>query len=116
MSATGCLRRARRQFSSEFKVIAVRVALDLRIYWSARLMAHCAGITEWQVRKVWQAADLKPHRLKTFKVSRDPQFAEKVIDVVGLYLNPLDPASPRIRHFRTAYRTACLLPSPLFHW
>ena len=57
-------------------------------HWSTRLMARYAGVTQWQVRKVWQAADVKPHRLKTFKLSRDPKFAEKVIDVVGLYLNP----------------------------
>ena len=51
-----------------------------------------AGVTQWQVRQVWQAADVNPHRLKTFKLSRDPQFAEKVIDVGGLYLNPPDNA------------------------
>ena len=61
-------------------------------HWSTRLMARYAGVTQWQVRQVWRAADLKPHRLKTFKLSRDPQFAEKVIDVVGLYLNPPDNA------------------------
>ena len=44
------------------------------------------------MRQVWQAADVNPHRLKTFKLSRDPQFAEKVIDVGGLYLNPPDNA------------------------
>ena len=55
-------------------------------------MARYAGVTQWQVRKVWQAADVKPHRLKTFTLSRDPKFAEKVIDVVGLYLNPPDNA------------------------
>jgi transposase len=61
-------------------------------HWSVRLMAKAAGITTWQVRQIWDAADLKPHRLKTFKISNDPQFAEKVIDVVGLYLNPPDKA------------------------
>ena len=61
-------------------------------HWSTRLMARYAGVTQWQVRQVWQAADVKPHRLKTFKLSRDPQFANKVIDVVGLYLNPPDNA------------------------
>ena len=61
-------------------------------HWSTRLMARYAGVTQWQVRKVWQAADVKPHRLKTFKLSRDPKFAEKVIDMVGLYLNPPDNA------------------------
>ena len=61
-------------------------------HWSTRLMARYASVTQWQVRQVWRAADLKPHRLKTFKLSRDPQFAEKVIDVVGLYLHPPDNA------------------------
>ena len=57
-------------------------------HWSTRLMAKYAGVTQWQVRQVWAAADLKPHRLKTFKISNDPLFAEKVVDVVGLYLDP----------------------------
>jgi transposase len=61
-------------------------------HWSLRLMAKAAGITTWQVRQIWSAADLKPHRLKTFKISNDPEFAEKVVDVVGLYLNPPDNA------------------------
>jgi transposase len=61
-------------------------------HWSVRLMAKAAGITTWQVRQIWEAADLKPHRLKTFKISNDPEFAEKVIDVVGLYMNPPDNA------------------------
>ena len=55
-------------------------------------MARYADVSQWQVRQVWAAADLKPHRIKSFKISRDPQFAEKVIDVVGLYLNPPDNA------------------------
>lgn len=57
-------------------------------HWSLRLMAKHAGVTRWQVQQVWQAADLKPHRIKSFKISQDPQFAEKVADVVGLYLRP----------------------------
>lgn len=61
-------------------------------HWSTRLLADYAGVTQWQVRKVWEAADLKPHRIKTFKISNDPEFAEKVIDVVGLYLDPPDNA------------------------
>ncbi len=55
-------------------------------------MAEYAEVSQWQVRKVWAAADLKPHRIKSFKISNDPEFAEKVIDVVGLYLNPPDNA------------------------
>jgi transposase len=61
-------------------------------HWSVRLMAKTAGISIWQVRQIWEAANLKPHRLKTFKISNDPQFAEKVVDVVGLYMNPPDNA------------------------
>lgn len=57
-------------------------------HWSLRLMAKYTGTTVWQVSQVWQAADLKPHRIQTFKISNDPDFAEKVVDVVGLYMNP----------------------------
>ena len=61
-------------------------------HWSQRLMMKYAGVTQWQVRQVWTAADLRPHRLKSFKISNDPEFAEKVVDVVGLYLRPPDNA------------------------
>lgn len=61
-------------------------------HWSIRLMARYAKVTTWQVRQIWDAADLKPHRIKSFKISNDPQFAEKVVDVVGLYMNPPDNA------------------------
>lgn len=53
-------------------------------HWSIMLMAKYAGVTPWRVRQIWAAADLKPHRLKTFKISNDPLFAEKVTDIVGL--------------------------------
>ena len=61
-------------------------------HWSLRLMAKHVGVTVHQVREIWKAADLKPHRIKSFKISNDPQFAEKVQDVVGLYLDPPDNA------------------------
>ena len=61
-------------------------------HWSAWLMAKYARVTTWQFRQIWAASDLKPHRLKTFKTSNDPHFAEKVINVVGLYLSPPDNA------------------------
>lgn len=57
-------------------------------HWSVQLMAEYAGITTWQVRQIWKTADLKPHRIKTFKISNDPNFADKVIDIVGLYMDP----------------------------
>ena len=61
-------------------------------HWSIRSMAKYAGISTWQVRQIWKSADLRPHRLKSFKISNDPNFAEKVIDIVGLYMNPPDNA------------------------
>jgi len=57
-------------------------------HWSIRLMAKEAGISNWQVQQIWKEAGLKPHLIRSFKISKDPDFAEKVVDVVGLYLNP----------------------------
>jgi transposase len=57
-------------------------------HWSTRSMAEKAGVSEATVRRIWRAHGLKPHLSRTFKVSNDPQFAEKLADVVGLYLNP----------------------------
>jgi transposase len=61
-------------------------------HWSVRTLAENLGIDKSMVHRVWQASGLKPHLAKTFKVSRDKKFAEKVIDVVGLYLNPPEQA------------------------
>jgi transposase len=57
-------------------------------HWSTRTMARAAGISEASVRRIWRAHGLKPHQVGTFKLSRDPQFTEKLEDIVGLYLNP----------------------------
>jgi transposase len=57
-------------------------------HWSTRKMAQRAGVSETTVRRVWRNHGLKPHRIESFKVSRDPKFVEKLEDVVGLYLNP----------------------------
>jgi len=59
-----------------------------RTHWSTRTMAAAMGISEASVRRIWRAHGLKPHRVHTFKLSNDPRFAEKLEDVVGLYLNP----------------------------
>jgi len=56
--------------------------------WSTRSLAKELGCNDTLVQRVWQDNGLKPHRVKTFKVSNDPQFAEKLVDVVGLYLDP----------------------------
>lgn len=63
-----------------------------RTHWSTRLMAKAVGCKQSMVSRVWRDNGLKPHLTKTFKVSNDPQFAEKLVDVVGLYLNPPDRA------------------------
>lgn len=57
-------------------------------HWSCRLMAQAQGVSKNTVNRVWQMHNLKPHLSRTFKLSRDPQFLEKLTDVVGLYLNP----------------------------
>ena len=57
-------------------------------HWSVRTLADTLGIDKSMVQRVWHDSGLKPHLAKTFKVSRDKKFVEKVIDVVGLYLNP----------------------------
>ena len=57
-------------------------------HWSARKMAKAVGVSHRSVQRVWAGAGLKPHRVRTFKLSNDPNFAAKVVDVVGLYVNP----------------------------
>jgi transposase len=57
-------------------------------HWSTRLMAKEMGLHSTQISRIWRAHGLKPHRVKTFKLSRDPRFVEKLRDVVGLYLAP----------------------------
>lgn len=59
-------------------------------HWSTRTLAKELGISKDSVGRVWQAAGLKPHLSKTFKVSNDSRLAEKVVDIVGLYLDPPD--------------------------
>jgi transposase len=57
-------------------------------HWSTRSMAREVGLTQNAVLRIWQAFGLQPHRQKSWKLSKDPQFVDKVRDVVGLYLNP----------------------------
>jgi transposase len=61
-------------------------------HWSCRTMAKQVGVSPATVQRVWAARGLKPHLVKTFKLSNDPRFEEKLIDVVGLYLAPPDNA------------------------
>ena len=61
-------------------------------HWSCRLMAANQGISKSTVSTLWRSHNIKPHRSKTFKLSRDPKFLQKLTDVIGLYLNPPDQA------------------------
>jgi len=61
-------------------------------HWSCRTMAEHVGVSPATVQRIWDARGLKPHRVTTFKLSNDPQFEDKLVDVVGLYLNPPDKA------------------------
>src|ERR1700730_7353149 len=57
-------------------------------HWSCRSMARAHGVSPVTVQRIWSARELKPHRVKTFKLSNDKRFEEKLVDVVGLYLTP----------------------------
>ena len=61
-------------------------------HWSTNSLARELGVSQSRVSRVWRANGLKPHLVRTFKVSNDPRFVEKLIDVVGLYLNPPEKA------------------------
>jgi transposase len=57
-------------------------------HWSTRSLARAVGVSPATVRRIWKRHGLKPHRVRTFKLSNDPHFAEKLEEIVGLYLNP----------------------------
>jgi transposase len=61
-------------------------------HWSCRTMADHVGVSHSAVQRIWSDLGIKPHRVDTFKVSTDPRFEDKLVDVVGLYLNPPEKA------------------------
>jgi transposase len=61
---------------------------DHSTHWSTRLMAQKAGLSQSAIVRIWRAFGLQPHRVDNFKFSKDPQFVEKVRDIVGIYMNP----------------------------
>jgi transposase-like protein len=72
-------------------------------HWSCRSMAKRAGVSPATVQRIWSARGIQPHRVETFKLSNNPDFEEKLVDVVGLYMNPPDKAvvlcmDERVRH------------------
>ncbi|MCA1678287.1 MAG: IS630 family transposase, partial [Actinobacteria bacterium] len=80
------------QISDEQVAEIVRATLEDKpegeTHWSCRTMAKAQGVSPATVQRIWSARGIKPHRVKTFKLSKDKRFEEKLVDVVGLYLNP----------------------------
>ena len=78
--------------SSEKVAEIVRATLNDKpegeTHWSCRTMARAQGVSPATVQRIWSARGLEPHRVKTFKLSNDKRFEEKLVDVVGLYLRP----------------------------
>jgi transposase len=92
--ATGRGRKARLTIADIKRI--VNATLQSRpagaTHWSCRTMAKAQQVSKATVHRIWQSHHLQPHRTKRFKLSRDPQFLEKLTDVVGLYLNPPEKA------------------------
>ena len=86
----------KKTISAEKEAAIVEATLQTKpsqaTHWSTRTMADAQGVSDTTVHRIWKAHRLQPHRVETFKFSRDPQFVEKVRDVVGLYLNPPEKA------------------------
>ena len=73
-------------------VTTLEIAPTDATHWSTRLLARQLGMSQSAISRIWRAFGLKPHLVDTFKLSGDPQFIDKVRDVVGLYLNPPEAA------------------------
>jgi transposase len=83
---------ARGKIATEIVTRTTQSRPDNATHWSCRSLAEVLGTSASMVARVWRANGLKPHLVRTFKVSNDPEFLSKLIDVVGLYLNPPDHA------------------------
>jgi transposase len=78
----------RRRWSRTIVEITLHTPPKNATHWSTRTLADYLGIDKSMVQRVWEAHELAPHRVRTFKLSRDRRFIEKLVDVVGLYLRP----------------------------
>ena len=79
--------------AKEAEVVAMtQTAPAQATHWSCRRMAEICSISKASVQRIWRANGLKPHLVRTFKLSNDPDFIENLEDVVGLYMNPPDHA------------------------
>src|SRR5579864_610940 len=98
-AVTGIRRRKRtpKVLTPELEQLILKTTLKTRpgdgsTQWSVRTLAAHLRVSRTIVHRVWQRHDVQPHRVERFKLSNDPQFEEKVRDIVGLYLNPPDRA------------------------
>lgn len=78
----------RRHWARTIVEVTLQTTPPNATHWSQRTLAAHLGLDKSMVERVWREHNLKPHRVKTFKLSRDPRFVEKLVDVVGLYHNP----------------------------
>ena len=79
--------------AKEAEIVAMTQTVPVQAsHWSCRRMAEICSISKASVQRIWRANGLKPHLVRTFKLSNDPDFIEKLEDVVGLYMNPPDHA------------------------
>jgi hypothetical protein len=74
--------------AAEIVRLTTQTKPEAATHWSTRTLGAVAGVSDTSVQRVWKARGLKPHRVRRFKVSRDPNFAQKLEDIVGLYMNP----------------------------
>lgn len=74
--------------AAEIVRLTTQTKPEAATHWSTRTLAAHAGVSDTTVLRIWRANGLKPHVVKGFKVSRDPKFAEKLEDIVGLYMSP----------------------------
>ena len=83
-------RKKRLGASKEREIVRATLSSKPRdaTHWSVRSMARAQGVSPATVQRIWRKHRLQPHRVQSFKLSRDPQFFEKLEDIVGLYLNP----------------------------
>jgi hypothetical protein len=81
-------------------------------HWSTRILAKALGTSSAMVQRVWAANGLQPHRTKTFKLSNNPHFAVKLLDVVGLYLDPPEHVLVLCADERTSIRALDRSKSP----
>ena len=84
--------QAREQIAREIIAKTTQERPANATHWSTRTLAKALGTSPAMVQRVWKANRLQPQRTKTFKLSNDPHFTEKLLDVVGLYLDPPDHA------------------------